>query len=130
MGQSRVATGNVSPCRFIKLATTADGQATQCGAGDQIFGISGPSTRQAPYPGLDDGYHAIAGENIAVREYPERDVLLELSGTVSPGDRLKADTNGTGIVTTSANDEIGAIAKAAGVSGDRIPVDPLPPMRY
>ena len=122
-GQTKVATGNIAPSVFVKLSTTLDGQCTQCGAGDKIFGISGPSERQPPLDGLQDGYHAIAGENCKIFTAGARDVMLTLGGTVSPGDRLKADASGFGVVTTTNLDEWGALATVAGVSGQKIPVD-------
>lgn len=122
-GQTKVATGNITPCSFVKLATTADGKVTICGAGDKIFGISGPSERQPPLTGLQDGYHAIADENCKVFTAGARDVMLTLGGSVSPGDRLKSDGSGFGVVTTTNLDEWGAIAMAAGTTGQRIPVN-------
>lgn len=122
-GQTKVATGNIAPCIFVKLATTADGKCTAAGAGEKIFGISGPSERNPPLDGLQDGFHAIAGENVHIFTAGARDVLLTLGGTVVPGDRLKSDASGFGVVTITNLDEYGAIAMAAGVSGERIPVN-------
>ena len=65
MPESRVANGNIAPCRAVKLdSTTAGGKVLQCGAGDKAFGISQPESRNPPYSTLDDGYCAIAGENL------------------------------------------------------------------
>jgi hypothetical protein len=69
---SRQANGNIAPSRFVKLDTSADGKVLQCGASATImpYGISGPGTRNPPYSSLDDGYHAIAGENCLIYGTP------------------------------------------------------------
>lgn len=118
---SRVANGSISPSRFVKLDTTADGKVLQAGAGDQVFGVAQPGERNVPYSSLQDGFAAKAGENINVYGPPER-CLLELGGSVTRGSRLKSDSTGAG-VTASATDESGAIALASGVSGDLIEVE-------
>jgi hypothetical protein len=119
---SKVANGNVSPARFVYLDSSADGKVLQASAATQkLFGISQAGTRRAPYSGLDDGYAAIAGENLQVYGLGEQ-CMLELAGTVAPGDRLTATSGGKGIKTTTNLDEYGAIAQAAGSSGQLVPV--------
>lgn len=132
MGQSwsKVANGNIAPARFVKIDTTADGKVLQCGAGDQVYGVSQPGTRRTPYGSLDDGFAAIAGENLQIYGLGEKEIMLELGGAVTRGDRLKADANGKGVTTTSANDEVGAVAMASGASGDLVPVEVIGPVRY
>lgn len=134
---TKVANGNVSPSRFVKLDTTTgvkdrvvqatDGAAS---AGDPIYGISGAGVRNAPLAGWDDGYHAIAGENCMVWGMPEKDVFLELGGTVTVGAFLKSDANGKGVATTTTGDNVGARASEAGVSGDLIRVQLISPALY
>ncbi len=119
---SKVASGNISPSRFLILTTSADGKVTQAGAGEKVYGISGPWTRNTPYSSLEDGYHAIAGENVLVYGIGEK-CMLELGGTVSPGDRLKSDSNGKAVATTTNLDEFGAVAMMAGTSGKLIEVE-------
>lgn len=126
---SRKASGTITPYSFVKLDTVNVGQVLLCGAGDQIDGISQPGVRRVPYLTLDDGNAAIAGDNINIWGPPEKDVLLKIGGTVVVGDRLKADVNGHGITTTTANDEIGAIAERAGVINDLILVQVIAPQR-
>lgn len=130
-GFSRVANGNISGFRFVKLDTTTANRVLQCGAGDQIYGVAFHGTRNAPYTGLDDGYLAIAGEELAIWGFGQGPgILLALGGTVTQGDRLKADADGRGVKTTTANDEIGAYALVSGVALDVIPVMVIGPMRY
>lgn len=126
---SKKANGNVPPARFVRTDTSGDNLVVVAAAGEQIFGISQPSTRRTPYSNLDDGYAAIAGEDLDVFSVGEV-CLLELGGTVSPGTRLKASTLGVGIAVASNNDEYGAIALVAGASGDLVMVQVMPEMQY
>lgn len=129
---SKCANGNIAPSRFVKIDTTAGvkDRVLQATAGDKIYGISFVGTRNAPYAPLDDGYIAIAGEFLSIYGPSAKDVRLELGGTVTQGDSLKSDANGKGVTTTSTGDWIGAIAMDAGVSGDVIRVQVIPPTQY
>ncbi len=122
MQLSLKANGNVPPARFVKPDTSGDGLVLVAGAGERCLGISQPGTRRTPYSGLDDGFAAIAGEDLQVFGVGERP-MLELGGTVAFGDRLKSGALGVGVVTTTNLDEWGAIALAAGVSGQLIQVE-------
>lgn len=120
--QSYISTGNIYPCRIVKLATTADGKVTQSGAGDASIGISQQGTRRSPY--IDsNGYAASAGEPLFVHDLPGEECELDLGGTVTPGMYLKADSNGKGVNAGTDKDAYVAIAKQAGVSGERIKVE-------
>jgi hypothetical protein len=117
---TRVAGGNVEPMHFVTIGT--DGRVTQAGAGVQIFGVSGQGTRFPPYGSLDDGYAAIAGESVLVHGPPEKDVSLVLGGTVTIGAFIKSDANGEGVASSADQEDVGAIALQAGVSGEIIKV--------
>ena len=122
-GHSMVADGNIAPCRFVTLSTTS-GRVTASASGEQPFGISGQDTRQTPLSGLDDGFHAIAGENCLIYGNGQMDVMLELSGTVTRGQYLKPGASaGTAIAATADQDKYGAVALQAGVSGELIKVE-------
>lgn len=122
---SKLPAGNIAPCRFVKLGTTA-GTILQCGANEQIWGISGPGTRRAPLSGWDDGYAGISGDGaINVVGPGDDEALLDLGGTVTYGAFLKSDANGKGVAGSSDKDVCGAIALSAGVDGDRIKVKPI-----
>jgi hypothetical protein len=125
--RTKVSTGNIAPSRFVKLSTTLDGKCTQAGAGEKIFGISQQGTRNTPYGSLDDGYAAIAGENLQIYGPGDDGAVLELGGTVAAGDRLKSDANGKGVTTVTNLDEVGAVAMVAGTSGQLVPVQPIYP---
>ncbi len=124
---TRVAGGNIKPSRFVTISTTVRGRVTQTTTGAQIHGISQEGTRNTPYSSLDDGYAAIAGENIRIYGPPNKDVLLVIGGTVTAGDRLKSDTDGKGVVTITNLEEYGAIAMVDGVLNDVIPVQCVGP---
>jgi hypothetical protein len=113
VSQTKVASGNIKPSRFVKIVSQTDGQVAQAGAGNRTFGISQEGTRNTPLAGFDDGYAAIANENLHIYTPGDVDVLLMIgSGGCAPGDRLKAGSDGEGIVTTTNLDEVGAIAES------------------
>jgi hypothetical protein len=119
------ATGNVKPLRFLIASTTTDNQVTQAsGTSSRIVGISGPGTRYPPWSALDDGFHAIAGENVEVFKPPMKEAYLQLGGTVTAGDLLTSDSDGQGVTGTTGQ-QTGARAMQAGVSGQSILVQPL-----
>lgn len=122
---SKIAGGNIAPSRFVKLSTTAEGQALQCGAGEAIFGISQASTRRAALTGWDDGFAAIAGENINIIGPGDDEGLLELGGTVTVGDYIKSDASGKGVNAGTDKDKAGAQALQSGTSGKLIKVKPI-----
>lgn len=120
---SKIANGNIAPCRFVRLDTTNEGRVVQSGAGEEVWGISQPYERRHTL--LSDGYAAIAGENVNVIGPGDDEALLDLGGTVAVGDRLKSDANGKGVTASVDKDKAGAIALTAGVSGERIKVKPI-----
>lgn len=120
---TRKASGNINPCRFVKIVTTVDDTVAEASADtDVILGVSGTDTRRIPYTGLDDGLHAVAGEPCAVWVPSSEGVLLDIGGTVAAGDYLTATTGGKGITTTTDKKKVGAIALESGANGDRIRV--------
>jgi hypothetical protein len=123
---SFVAGGNIAPSRFVVIDTSADRQVTQAaGTTAGIIGVSQMGTRRTPYSTLDDGYAAVATEEIQVF-CTGSEPLLELGGTVAAGDSLTSDGSGKGITTTTDKNNYGAIALEAGVSGGlcRVRVQP------
>lgn len=125
-----MANGNIKPCRFTKWDTTADGKVLQAGAGDKISGVSQKGTRLPPLADgiitFDDGYAAIAGDPIMIYRPGGQygfEILLVLGGTVTRGDRLKSDSDGRGVMTTTNLDEVGAIALRSGVLNEAVQVE-------
>lgn len=123
MSASSVANGDIYGSRFLKRETSGVNLVTACGAGEQPIGISTPGARRAPWEAIQDTKLAIDGENVSYYDDPtDKSVMLELGGTVTVGDLLKATTAGKGITASSNNDKVGARAEASGVDGDVIPV--------
>ncbi len=127
MPQTFKAGGNIPPCRFVKYS--ADGTVVVSGAGERSIGISAPWTRRlpgetsSPFSGLDDGYVAISGENVTVYTDGDKEVMIELGGTVTAGQRLMASTLGVGVASTTNLDQYGAAVRTGGVSGELVACD-------
>lgn len=122
-----VATGNISPSRFVKVDTTVDNGVAQAAANDVIAGIASEAGREPPLPSVTTMYAAQSGDNLVVYGHGDT-CLLELGGTVAAGDRLKSDVNGKGVsiaTTGNTSQEVGAIALTAGASGEKIRVQVL-----
>lgn len=120
-GTGTVAGGNVSQRTFLKqsalgkVVSATDGTSS---AGDIVYGIAGEGTRNAPYSTLDDGYLAIAGENVKVR-FPGEVCLLRSGAAFAVGARLKSDSTGRGIAVTTAGDNYGAVALELATAADQ-----------
>lgn len=98
-GLQIMANGNIAPCRFVKLDTTAgkDQMGVQAGANDQSIGISGTGTNQPPLSDLiTTQYHAQAGDPISLHKMGDV-TLLEIGAAVTAGDLLKSDVDGKGV---------------------------------
>lgn len=123
-----VANGNISPSRACVIDTAYTGagrRVIQDGTGGlRVFGVSQKGTRYAGGTPADDGFAAIAGEDIMLHQPSDLSPIcgLELGGTVAAGDSLKSDSSGRGVTTTTAGDFVFAIALQGGVTGDVIDV--------
>lgn len=115
------ARGNIVPATFVRLDTSSNFGVLAAGAGSQIIGIASEAGREAPLPSVSTVYAAQIGEELHVRGVGEV-CLLTIGGNVNPGDRLKSDASGQGVVTTTNGDEYGAIALESGASGQQIMV--------
>ncbi len=118
-----IATGNVSPCRFVK--ETAQWQGAQASATtDVCCGVSLQFLRSPNITGawaITENYIAIAGESIPLIGAGETG-LLEAGAAVTAGARLRPDTSGRG-VTAAAGESSYAIAwETAAAAGDLIKV--------
>lgn len=107
-GGSFVASGNIIPSRFVKLDTSATGKVLQAGTGESPVGVSQQGVRNPSYPGLDDGFAAIAGENVRVYMEPE-ECMLEVDNAYNPGTLMKPGAAGIGTQATADADIYGAI---------------------
>lgn len=120
-----LAGGTIAPHRFVMLDTSNDRYALQATANAKIIGICAGQTNQAPLSDLvTTANHATSGQQ--VRLYGEGDeTLLEAGGTITTGDRLKADSDGKGVAiatTGTAIQYIGAHALEDASSGELTPV--------
>ena len=121
-----VAGGTIYPCRFVKPSTAADDRGLQATANDRLIGISYDHGKHAPLSDLvTDNPHAEAGDSLGLYGDGDNNVLLELGGTVTRGDRIKADANGKGVTVATTGTTIqqsGAVALESGVAGEKIRV--------
>ena len=122
------AGGNITPSRILVTSTATANRVIQAtGATVQPVGISQRGTRNTPYQSgtatLDDGFAAIAGENLTIFSNGDT-CALELGGTVAIGAALMSDGSGRGITATTTNYTV-AVASKAGVLGDLIEVQVL-----
>lgn len=117
-----VAGGNITPSRIVKISTAADNTVLiSASATSPNIGIAQQGTRRAPGTGDDDGYAAIAGENIQVFSGSCM-APVEIGGTVTRGDALTSDSAGRAIATTTEGDVIIGWATESGVVYDLIQV--------
>ena len=116
---SNRASGNISPSRFVTVATASAFYVEQAtGAAVEIVGISQEGTRYAGGSLGDDGYAATTGVQIMVYDDPNEDeCLLLLGSAVTAGDLLTSDSSGRGIPVTATGQWFGAQAKQTQASG-------------
>lgn len=119
-----VAGGNIYPCRFITQSSAAPFTAIQAVADDPTFGIAMEGTTVVPIDGYTNASSVFAATvGLPVPYWGEHDdALLELGGTVTQGDLLKADADGKGVKGTAGTDKCGARALQSGVAGNKIRV--------
>lgn len=111
------AGGNIYPCRFLTLggSSSLDFVVVQSGTGELPIGISINHTRR-----FDSDYAAVSGDSLAAFGDGQFAQLELGSGGCVAGDKLGPDTNGKGIVVTTA--DVGAVAYETGAAGDIIKV--------
>ena len=131
-----VANGNISPCRACIADTAYTGAGIKviqdATGGLRPLGVSQKGTRYAGGTPADDGYAAIAGEDIMLHTWTDLAPVcgLELGGTVVAGAKLKTDSSGRGVSTTTAGDIVFATALQGGVLSDIIQVALQAPADY
>lgn len=120
--QQFIADGNIGPMLFVTpTSVSGDNRVLLAGAGSMILGVSQPQQRYGPWGPIQDGNAAVQGEQLRVYG-PGEICWLIVGGTVSVGNRLKSNSSGQGIATTSDGDEYGAIALEAGTANQQIRV--------
>jgi hypothetical protein len=97
--------GNINPSRIVKISTAADNTVLiSASATSPNIGVAQQGTRRAPGTGDDDGYAAIATENIGIYSAGSGSAPVEVGGTVTRGDFLTSDSAGKAIATTTEGD--------------------------
>src|SRR6202044_4203627 len=100
---SKLCSGNVSPSRFVVLQS--DGTVQQATANADCWGISQPSPHNLPMSGWDDGYAGTAtSPPINIYGPGDDEAPLQISATVTAGQRLKSNSNGEGTPCTTTGD--------------------------
>ncbi len=124
---SFVASGSLYPGTIVKLDTTSGntGKVLQAGAGDNCVGVTALGKRNAPLAGLDDGYAAIAGENVRVytSSDPEDMPVVQVDAAYAQGTKIKPGTNGIGTSAASDGDiYIGELAEASSAANQYVQI--------
>jgi hypothetical protein len=119
--RSYQANGTIKAYSFVKFDTTAPASAKNprvvaCASG-KADGIS------------QNDVDAALGDFVEVA-FPGGGAKLTISGSVNPGQSLKATTSGYGIVTTTAGDHVSARSVEGGASGDIIGVNVINYEKY
>lgn len=105
------ALGDLSARQFTFVTQDTDGRVGDGSAGDACTGILQNK------PAATDRAAAVQINGIS---------KLKVAGTTTQGDRLKMDTLGLGVVTTTASDKVGAIALEDGAADAYIAVLVVP----
>lgn len=123
---SFVATGDINPCRFIKLdaTATAAGVIATAANTDTIIGISAQGTKQVPIDGAST-LAASAGLEVEVHLAGDMCMLLIGTGGCTVGDKLMYVSDGA--TTATSGKQCGAIALSTGLATEKIFVLVLPP---
>ncbi len=124
---SYVASGNILPFSICKFDTTSTGlgKVLQAGAGDIPCGVAGMAQHRAPLTGLQDGYAAVAGENVVVFDPadPENQTAVAVDAAYAQGTLIKPSTGGIGTQATSDGDYyIGRLMRASLGANDIVPI--------
>lgn len=121
-----IAEGTIRPGRFVKVGTV-EGGVLECDANQKVLGVSFRETRRSDYVDTS-GDAAHTGEPISYYTAGAR-CWIVAGGTIAVDDYLEADTDGLAVATTTNLHFIGGRALSAGVSGDWVRIEVLPPMQ-
>ena len=114
------ASNTIAPCTFVTIDPNFDEQVLQSVVGDMPIGVMWDGMRLTPgLAGSDNTIAAISGDYGFRIIGLGNDCLIQLAGTVSPGNVLKPNGSGQAI-SGAVGDRYGAIALQAGTSGVRI----------
>lgn len=120
-----MANGDIRPARFVEIQNASGiAKAIEANANERVIGISHDGTNTAPIPGVTSDKAAESGQGLQLHVEGE-ECLLELGGTVTAGAFVKSDGDGKGVIaltTGTVLQEIGAVARDNGASGEKIRV--------
>lgn len=125
-----LAGGTIRRARFVKVSTAANHTALEADANERTIGVATDSGREAAIPSVtaDPPEAAQSGDPVEIA-FSGDIALLEIgSGGCSPGDELKSDADGKGVVAASTGttiQEIGAVALEDGSDGELVMVQVL-----
>lgn len=125
---SYVASGAISPCRFVAGVPGSAAYAFQAVAtSSQVIGVSQDGPYYAPGMIGFSGANPAAPDGVSFRVYaPGEECLLELGGLVSANTFLGSDSSGRGVMldaTVTANPTwVGAYCLDNGLTGDIVRV--------
>src|SRR5262245_9360088 len=131
MAEGLQAGGNIKPKRIVRLTNAADNTVVQASAATaMMYGVSGQGTRYTEITGLslNDGFHAIVGENVKVFGAGEV-APLKAGATVVRGDRITSDSDGRGIPTTTDGHYVIGEALQSAATNEDFEVRILPSQR-
>ncbi len=125
---SKLPGANVRPARFVVLQT--NNTVVESGANGSVWGISQAATRNLPWDPIDDGFAGIAADGTPINIFGPGDDQCQLvsGGAIAIGDRLRSDAAGRGVATTTAGENVGAIALSAATGADQLIT--VKPIRY
>jgi hypothetical protein len=109
------ASGNISPCRFLKL--TGDFRMGQCVAGEQADAVSREFVRDVPQTGSSP-LAAALGEPVQVASFGEM-CEIEVGAAVVAGAWVKPDANGRAVPAVAADKASGRVYRGQAVVGNR-----------
>ncbi len=120
-----VARGNIAPFRFVRVDTTTENGCVQAGDNTDVIGVAQGGTNKPEVSGMiTSQYAAENGQPVRVAGVGSI-TLLEVGGTVTPGQYLKSDSQGRGVPVATTGTVIqnyGAIALQGGSTGSIIRV--------
>lgn len=123
-GIATVAGGNIKPKRIVRV--TAPHTVSSAGdASTNQIGISGRDTRNFPMTGLDDGFHAIAGESVVVFG-PGEIAPLVTGAAVSAGAYVQPDSDSRGVAAGAGEPYVGMALTSSAAANEEILVLVMP----
>lgn len=105
---SYVANDNMVPCKIAKLDTSAGnlGKVLMAGSGDVPLGVVQAQGDQCPLNGLQNGYAAVAGENVGVWDQsdPPGNPYVTVDAAYPQGTLIKPGSGGIGTIASADGD--------------------------